>query len=137
MNAAKRAEMRKWLLKSARDLGSARKLMEGEETYLDTAVYHCPQAAEKARKAFLTYQDTVFEKTHDLTALVEQTIALEPAFEDWREVAEKLTPYAVPFRYPGDVLEPERAEGEEALATAEALVDFIAGLLPDEVKPIT
>jgi HEPN domain-containing protein len=31
--------------------------MEGEEPYLDTAVYHCQQAAEKAIKAYLTYRD--------------------------------------------------------------------------------
>ncbi len=66
MNEEKRIEIQRWLIKSQRDLGSARRLMEGDEPYLDTAVYHCQQAAEKALKAFLTYHDIVFEKTHDL-----------------------------------------------------------------------
>ena len=134
MNEAKRAEIQKWLIKSQHDLGSARRLMEGDEPYLDTGVYHCQQAAEKALKAFLTYHDIVFEKTHDLRVLLEQSISVEPAFEQWREVAEELTPYAVQFRYPGDVLEPERSEAERALQHAQAFVGFILRLLPEEVK---
>ena len=41
MDNAKRREIRQWLIKSQRDIGSARRLMEGQEPYLDTAVYHC------------------------------------------------------------------------------------------------
>lgn len=65
MNEEKRTEIQKWLIKAQHDLGSARRLMEGDEPYLDTAVYHCQQAVEKALKAFLTYHDVSFEKTHD------------------------------------------------------------------------
>jgi HEPN domain-containing protein len=135
MNEEKRTEVRNWLIKSQHDLGSARRLMEGEEPYLDTAVYHCQQAAEKALKAFLTYQDVPFERTHDLRALLELCIAVAPSFEEWRDIAEELSPYAVRFRYPSDVLEPERSEAEDALQHAQSFVDFILGLLPDAVKP--
>lgn len=135
MSEAKRAEIRRWLLKSQHDLGSARRLMEGDEPYLDTAVYHCQQAAEKALKAFLTYHDIPFEKTHDLTELLALSAQADPALSQWREVAQELTPYAVRFRYPGDVLEPERGEAEQALQHAQTLVDFIWRLLPEEVKP--
>jgi hypothetical protein len=83
----------------------------------------------------LTYQDTAFEKTHNLVALLALCTPLEPAFAQWKEVAKTLTPYATEFRYPGDVLEPEREEAEQALVGAEALVNFIIQLLPDEVKP--
>ena len=76
MTEEKRIEVRNWLIKSQHDLGSARRLMEGDEPYLDTAVYHCQQAVEKALKAFLTYHDIVFEKTHDLTELLELSITL-------------------------------------------------------------
>ena len=130
MNEEKHTEIQKWLIKSQHDLGSARRLMEGEEPYLDTAVYHCQQAAEKAMKAFLTYHDIVFEKTHDLTELLELSVTVEPAFDPWREVAKELTPYASQFRYPGDVLEPEQHEAEQALQHAQAFVDFILPLLP-------
>jgi HEPN domain-containing protein len=109
--------------------------MKGDEPYLDIAVYHCQQAAEKAIKAYLTYRDIIFEKTHNLVALLAFCTPLEPAFEQWREVARILTPYATEFRYPGDVLEPEKGESEQALAQAEALANFIIQQLPDEVKP--
>lgn len=52
-----------------------------------------------------------------------------------RRLTRILTPYAVQFRYPGDVLEPERADVDHALQQATALIEFVLGLLPDEVKP--
>lgn len=135
MDEAKRNEIRQWLIKSQRDLGATRRLMEGEEQYLDIAVYHCQQAAEKAIKAYLTYQDIIFEKTHNLVALLALCIPSEPTFSRWEEEAEMLTPYATEFRYPGDVLIPERDEAEQALAAAEGLANFIMQLLPCEVSP--
>lgn len=56
-------EVRQWLLKADHDLRSARCLMSGDgEPLLDTAVYHCQQAAEKALKAYLTAHNVVFPK---------------------------------------------------------------------------
>ena len=135
MEKAKHNAIRQWLIKSQRDLGSARRLMEGAEPYLDTAVYHCQQAAEKAIKGYLTYRDLACEKTHNLVALSALCTPLEPGFVQWEEVAAMLTPYATEFRYPGDVLEPERGEAEQALAAAEAFVNFVIQLLPDAARP--
>jgi HEPN domain-containing protein len=115
MDEAKRREIRQWLIKSQRDVGSARRLMEGQEPFLDTAAYHCQQAAEKALKAFLTAHDMAFEKTHNLVALLALCTPFEPGFEPWEEAAAMLTPYATEFRYPGELLEPERSEAEQAL----------------------
>lgn len=135
MDEAKRNEIRQWLIKGRRDLGSARRLMEGSEPFFDTAVYHCQQAAEKTMKGYLTFKDIPFEKTHNLVALLALCGSFEPGFGRWEEAAEMLTPYATEFRYPGDVLEPESDEAEKAFAAAEAFVNFIIHLLPDEVKP--
>jgi len=132
MKKAKIKEVKQWLIKIQRDLDSARLLLKGG--YLDTAVYHCQQAVEKVIKAYLTYHDIPFEKTHNLVALLAFCVPLEPSFGQWRETTEILTPYATEFRYPGDVLEPEASEAEEALARAEALVNFIVQLLPPEIR---
>lgn len=51
-----------WLTKARNDLGSARRLTSDPEPYLDIAIYHCHQAAEKALKGFLVYHDIEFEK---------------------------------------------------------------------------
>ncbi|MDI3525781.1 MAG: hypothetical protein PWP42_1031 [Candidatus Atribacteria bacterium] len=83
MKKAKAKEVKQWLIKSQRDLDSARLLLKGG--YLDTAVYHCQQAVEKAIKAYLTYRDVPFEKTHNLVALLAFCVPLEPSFEQWRE----------------------------------------------------
>jgi hypothetical protein len=56
-------------------------------------------------------------------------------FSQWKEEAEMLTPYATGFRYPGDVLNPEKDEAEQALAAAEAIVNFVIQLLPQEANP--
>ena len=134
MNDPKHVEIQRWLTKSQHDLGSARLLMTGREVYLDTAVYHCQQAGEKALKAFLTYHDIVFERTHDLRVLLEQSIDVEPALEQWQKVAEELTPYSVLFRYPDDVMEPEKKEAERALNHVQNFVNFIMRLLPEEFR---
>jgi len=134
MSEAKRKEINQWLIKSKHDIGSAYVLMNYEEPFFDTAVYHCQQAVEKALKAYLTYKDVEFEKTHDLVALTDICSELELRFADWKETAKFLTPYAIEFRYPGKVLEPEKEEAEKAFADTEKFLDFIFKLLPDEVK---
>ncbi len=135
MNEEKRKEVWKWLVKSQHDLGSAHKLLAGKKPYLDTGVYHCQQAAEKALKAFLTYHDIAFGKTHDLTELVAQATQAETSFSEWQNVASDLTPYAVWFRYPADIMEPPKSEAMHAFRQATSLVNFILRLLPDEVQP--
>jgi HEPN domain-containing protein len=57
MDDAKREMVQAWLLKARHDLLSARKLSEEPDPILDTAVYHCQRAAEKALKALLIYYD--------------------------------------------------------------------------------
>ena len=68
--------VKSWMIKSNHDLNSARILADNPEPYLDTAIYHCHQAAEKAIKGFLVYHDVRFEKTHDLRLLIEKIIEM-------------------------------------------------------------
>lgn len=51
MGEAKTHEIRQWLFKARHDLRSAKRLFTDEPPILDTAAYHCQQAAEKALKA--------------------------------------------------------------------------------------
>jgi len=134
MDEAKQHEIRQWLIKAGHDLGSARRLMTGEEPYLDTAVYHCQQTAEKALKACLTLKDAPFQKIHDLSDLIEQCIVFDLGFEQLIAISDTLTPYATAFRYPGDILDPDREDAEEALRLAGRVVDFIVQRMPPEVR---
>jgi HEPN domain-containing protein len=99
---------------------------------LDVVVYHCQQSAEKALKAYLTYQDVVFQKTHDLDVLLNLCLPFNSRFGELREMARTLTPYAVEFRYPGSAIEPEREEA--ALGMAESVIRFVKLGLPDAAQ---
>jgi len=125
-------EIREWLQKAKNDLLSAQILMKHEPPVLDTASFHCQQAVEKVLKAFLVWKGVSFEKVHSLTYFSDLCEAQEPRFGSLRERAEALAPYAVEIRYPGEVMEVSRKEAQEALATAEAVWDFVINLLPKD-----
>jgi HEPN domain-containing protein len=135
MDEAKRELVQSWLRKAQHDLASARKLAAAPDAYLDTAVYHCQQAAEKAVKGFLTFHDRPFPKTHDLELLLAAAVAYADGLSALEEQAQLLTPYAIRFRYPGELAEPEREEFDEALQGAEMVCSRVISLLPKEVWP--
>ena len=122
--------VRLWLKKAAHDLASAKALAAASEYLLDTAIYHCQQAAEKAVKAFLVFHDVRFEKTHNIALLVGSATKVDPRFASRSQAAEFLTPYASLFRYPDEEFEPSRKEFDEALQRAEELFAFVLSLLP-------
>jgi HEPN domain-containing protein len=130
MDEDKRHLVQSWLIKADHDLRSARRLYTDRPPLLDTAAYHCQQAAEKALKAYLALHDIPIRKTHLLLPLLAECERLDSAFEVLAEAAEALTPFATAFRYPGDVLDPEPADVEEAILFAEAVVDFVMTRVP-------
>jgi len=121
-------------MKARRDLLSAKKLARGKEPYLDTVIYHCQQLVEKVVKGWLVYNDIPFEKTHDLRLLVMQASEVEPKFNSWLDVAERVSPYATAYRYPGEMLEPTEEEFFQAFKAANAFYEFVCSLLPAEVS---
>ena len=135
MDEAKQQLVQSWLIKAQRDLDTARKLSADPDPYLDTAIYHCQQAAEKAIKGFLVFHDQRFEKTHDLETLISLAIPFGAGFSSWLDAGERLTPYAAAFRYPGEILEPDQVEFDQALQAAEGLYAFVLSLLPRIVHP--
>jgi HEPN domain-containing protein len=125
MGDPKTHEVNQWLLKADNDLRSAQQLFEAEPPLLDTAVYHCQQTAEKALKAYLTFQEIHFAKIHILPVLVEQCMEIDPTFSELLDYADLLTPYATAFRYPGDFFEPEIDDVKEALHAAEQVLSTV------------
>src|SRR5207244_808391 len=63
------AETKSWLVKAARDLRAADHEWSATPPLRDDIAFHCQQAVEKSLKAFLTWHDVVFRKTHDLIEL--------------------------------------------------------------------
>lgn len=105
--------------------------------FYDVAVYHCQQAAEKAVKAFLVHHGKPFEMTHDIEVLADLAGEVNPAFSQWADAADALTPYASRFRYPNATfaVEPQPTEYEEALQHAQSIYAFVLNLLPVEARP--
>jgi HEPN domain-containing protein len=136
MTEAKQRLVKSWLTKAQRDLSTARRLSDDSDPYLDTAIYHCQQAAEKAVKAVLVFHDHRFDKTHDIRALVSLAMGFAPQFSEWLDVGGSLTPYATTYRYPGESLEPTREEFDQAMKSAEDFYAFVLSILPPEVHPL-
>jgi len=137
MDDAAKELARDWLTRALHDLRSARLLAAADDLLLDTAIYHCQQAAEKSVKAWLQCQDEPFPKTHDIDELVKRAAKSCPGFADLEKAASVLTPYATAFRYPGGLCEPmpSRAEFNEALTYAQTVYDFVLNSLPPEARP--
>ncbi|MBL7163611.1 MAG: HEPN domain-containing protein [Anaerolineales bacterium] len=133
---AKYALVRNWLIKALHDLATARKLASDPDPYLDTAIFHCQQAAEKALKGFLVFHDQRFDKTHDLRTIIRLATPFDDTFSSFIEIGELLTPYAVIFRYPGDVMEPSPSEFKQAFNAAEDLYNFVLSVLPEKTYPL-
>lgn len=126
----KLADTQAWLKKAKDDLRGAEIDLSAVPPLLGDAMFHCQQAVEKALKAFLTWHDHSFRKTHDLVEVGMQCAKLDPSLEDLLRRAAPLTEYAWKFRYPGDVEEPSHTEAEGALALAKECVEAIVLRLP-------
>jgi HEPN domain-containing protein len=123
-------ETRAWLDRALRDLRATRLLTAGDANA--EALFHCQQAVEKALKAFLTFHERTFRKTHDLGELSPECLALDGSLESAISQAEGLTQYAWRFRYPGILYDPDSTEAQDGLQRAEALVLEVERRLPAE-----
>jgi len=126
-------EVRAWLAKAYTDLVAAQVLVAHSRLALGPAAFHCQQAAEKALKAYLIWRAVSFDRVHNLVYLSDLCEIEEPGFGSLREGTERLTPYAVDIRYPGDVLPVTLNEAREALAAAQAVWEFVLAELPPDL----
>ena len=118
---------REWLNRARSSLALAKTHLP--EAYLEDLCFQAHQAAEKAIKALLIKQGVVFPYVHDLARLL--TI-LEEAGEPMPETirnAEELTRYVVMTRYPRPAEPVTEAQYKEAMATAEAVIQWAANRL--------
>ncbi|RSK37330.1 HEPN domain-containing protein [Hymenobacter metallilatus] len=103
--------VQRWLRKADGDLRAAEKLAESPEFFSEVA-FHCQQAAEKYLKAWLTAEQRLPPRTHDLEKLVYMVADFTPLGSDDERLATFLTPYAVLSRYPADDDDSEPAVSE-------------------------
>ncbi len=131
----KASDTRVWLIKALRDLMTAEQLFAFENPLLDSVVYHCHQAAEKALKGYLFWHDKPFRKTHNLEELLVQSASIDTMLFSFKADAILPSPLSTQFRYPGDEIEPPLDKANLAFNSANVLITEIMKRLPDEVVP--
>jgi HEPN domain-containing protein len=111
--------------------GSSRGDSHGRRTAGGVSLFHCQQAAEKYLKAFLTWKQTPFRKTHELRELGSLCGEADPSLIAVLEPACALSAYAWRFRYPGAPYEPAEDEARRAIILAEGVRAEIRARLPE------
>ena len=91
-----------WIDKAEGDFATTgREAVVGESPNYDAVCFHAQQCAEKYMKAHLQAASTAFGKTHDLNALLQLLLPIEPNWLQMQSQCRLLTEYAVDLRYPG------------------------------------
>jgi len=99
-----------WVAKAEGDFAiMERECQVTENPNYDGICFHAQQCAEKYLKARLCEVDITFSKIHDLVALLDQVLEVEPTWESFREDLAYLSDFAVTFRYPGESADAESA----------------------------
>jgi HEPN domain-containing protein len=88
----------------------------------DGICFHCQQCAEKYLKGFLQERAIPFGKTHNLIYLLDLIVAVDPAWDVYRQDVHVLSGFAVQFRYPGDSA--DKSMASESLAFCRAFRRF-------------
>ena len=94
---------REWVRKAEGDFATAQREMRARKAPNHDAVcFHAQQCSEKYLKARLQAAGRPFAKTHDLVALLDLLLPVEPLWETLRPGLRALTVFAVDVRYPGE-----------------------------------
>ena len=116
-----------WLEFANADLETADFLYEKQyPRQLEIICYHCQQAGEKAIKALYIAKEIPggIPRKHDLWFLLEQMKNVVDIPESIYDAAEKLDPYAIVIRYPGENrVDDYRAK--QAIGLAKAIIDWV------------
>jgi len=102
---------REWVAKAEGDFAMVeRESRARKNPSYDGICFHAQQCAEKYLKARLCEAGVAFAKVHDLVALLELALPVEPLWEAYRADLAALTDYAVSFRYPGQSADRQAAK---------------------------
>ncbi len=100
-----------WVEKAEKDWNSLRREIRARKNpNYDAACFFAQQCTEKYLRARLVEADIFFQKTHDLTYLLELVKPLEPLWVTYEQEMRVLTDYAIEFRYPGAAADLEIAK---------------------------
>lgn len=87
--------IKEWISKAEHDIGMAKLALDYKPEYTDAICFHCQQAVEKYLKAFLTYLNIDFKKSHSLSYLLDLIVEKVKITEELYAKADQLESYAV------------------------------------------
>jgi HEPN domain-containing protein len=117
--------VQEWFEKGSKDIRDAGFLFNHNRA-LETISFHIHQGAEKYLKGFLISKGKELEMIHDLVKLLRDAIKIDSAFEQFKEIAEKVTNFYFESRYPvGYEVEYTKQEIEQCLAQIKKLIKLI------------
>lgn len=129
------ADVKSWLSKAANDLHAASVDIVAKPPLLEDALFHTQQAVEKAFKAFLTFHDTPFRKTHNLEELGAACLRIDPSLQNIVDDVVPLSEYAWLYRYPGPAEPPTTDDARRARELVERVYQVILDRIPVEAHP--
>ena len=101
---------REWVKKAEGDFATAnREVGAPHRPNYDAACFHAQQCIEKYLKARLQEADIPFQRTHNLLALLDLALPLEPSWEELRPSLQTLNAFSVEVRYPGGFADKRQA----------------------------
>lgn len=99
-----------WIQKAEADFATAERELKAEDMpNYDAVCFHYQQCAEKYIKARLCEKDIKSGKIHDLVAMLENVLQIEPSWVSFHEDLAYLSDFAVSFRYPGESADKQNA----------------------------
>jgi len=119
------AETEAWISEAEGDYIGASALAKNRSTKIaHLTSFAAQQSAETYLNAFLVEHNAAFPKTHDLAKeLLPRCLKIDESFSVLEPHLEFLDPYAVQFRYPGDIVTP--AEARDALKAAKSVRSLV------------
>lgn len=92
--------VKQWFAYAGRDLRAAQALFDLSSEYKSFVAFSCQQCVEKSIKGYLVFHGVRPPKTHALKDLAEAVAAVDPKLSNKLKKANKLTKFAVAYRYP-------------------------------------
>ena len=126
---ARRELVVRWLAKAEDDWRLCHRLV-ADPSYAEATAFHSQQAAEKYLKAFLTWHQVEFPKTHDIRRLLNLAGVQDPSLAEELSDAADLTAYAVEYRYPGEYAPVTTDDAAEAVTIADRVREQVRRRLP-------
>ena len=93
-------DAKEWMIIADEDFDSAIILNNSIRRHLEVICYLCAQAVEKYLKCFLTYNDIIPQKTHNLILLNDMCIEINNSFDEIKMECGILNRYNNEIRYP-------------------------------------